>query len=69
MTLERNNNEVIIRLSSNISDFDLQELIDFIQLKEVKSKSKATQSDVDVLSKDVNRKMMENFIKQRNFQN
>lgn len=63
MTLERNKNEVIIKLSSDISDFDLQELIDFIQIKEVNSK--ATEKDVEEISDDINRRMMENYLNHR----
>jgi|GEM_PF-4490174 len=51
MTLEINNSEVIIKFTSNMSDLDLQELIDFINLKEFKTKSKATQNDADLLVK------------------
>jgi len=66
MTLERNNSEVIIKFTSNMSDLDLHELIDFINLKEFKTKSKATQNDADLLAQEVNKNMMENFLKQRN---
>lgn len=68
MTLERNNSEVVIKITSNMSDLDLQELIDFINSKELKNKSKATQNDVDILSKEINKNMMENFLQQRNLQ-
>ncbi len=66
MTLEINNSEVVIKFTSNMSDLVLQELIDFINLKEFKTKSKATQNDADLLAQEVNKNMMENFLKQRN---
>jgi hypothetical protein len=53
MLIERTNSEVIIRLPSNIDTEGLQRLVDFLSYKEVTSKSKAKQSDVDKLSKQV----------------
>jgi hypothetical protein len=53
MLIERTNSEVIIRLSSNVDTEGLQRLLDFLSYKEVTSESKAKQSDVDKLSKQV----------------
>lgn len=53
MLIERTNSEVIIRLSSNVDTEGLQRLVDFLSYKEATSKSKAQQSDVDKLSKQV----------------
>lgn len=53
MLIERTNNEVIIRLPSYVDTEGLQRLIDYLSYKEATSKSKAKQSDVDKLSKDV----------------
>jgi hypothetical protein len=44
---------VIIRLSSNVDTEGLQRLLDFLSYKEVTSESKAKQSDVDKLAKQV----------------
>lgn len=53
MLIERTNNEVIIRLPSYVNTEGLQQLIDYLTYKELASKSKAKQSEVDKLSKDV----------------
>jgi hypothetical protein len=53
MIIERTKNEVIIRLSSTIDTSDLEEMVDFIRFKEITSKSKATQDQVDSLVKEI----------------
>ena len=53
MLIERTNNEVIIRLPSYVDTEGLQRLVDYLSYKEATSKSKAKQSDVDKLAKDV----------------
>ena len=58
MILERTKNEILVRLPAYVDLTELQNMIDFLQYKEVTAKSKAKQSDVDVLSKIVNKSMM-----------
>jgi len=53
MLIERTNTEVIIRLPSYVDTEGLQRLIDYLSYKEATSKSKARQSDVDKLAKEV----------------
>jgi hypothetical protein len=53
MIIERTKNEVIIRLPSNIDTSDLEEMVDYIRFKEITSKSKATQEQVDSLVKEI----------------
>ncbi len=53
MLIERTSNEVIIRLPSYVDTEGLQRLVDYLIYKEVTSKSKARQSDVDNFSKAV----------------
>ena len=53
MLIERTSNEVIIRLPSYVDTDGLQRLVDYLSYKEVSSKSKAKQSDVDKLAKEV----------------
>lgn len=53
MTIERTSKEVIIRLPSHVDTSGLQRLIDYLSYKEATSKSKAKQSDVDALSKEI----------------
>ena len=53
MLIERTSSEVIIRLPSYVDTEGLQRLVDYLSYKEATSKSKAKQSDVDKLAKDV----------------
>ena len=55
MLIERTNDEVIIRLPSYVDTEGLQRFVDYLTYKEVtsKSKSKARQSEVDKLAKEV----------------
>jgi hypothetical protein len=53
MLIERTSSEVIIRLPSYVDTEGLQRLIDYLSYKEATSKSKARQSDVDKLAKEV----------------
>jgi hypothetical protein len=53
MLIERKNNEVVIRLPASVNTEGLQRLVDYLTYKEATSKSKARQSDVDKLSKQV----------------
>lgn len=53
MLIERTNKEVIIRLPSYVDTKGLQRLVDYLTYKEATAKSKAKQSDVDALAKEV----------------
>ena len=55
MVIERTSEEIIIRLPSYVDTNGLQSLVDFLIYKEVTAKSKAKQSDVDKLAKEVKR--------------
>ena len=54
MKIERNKNEITITVSNGIDSFGLQRLIDYVKYLETTSKSKAKQSEVDVLAKSAN---------------
>ena len=55
MLIERTtNNEIVIKLSSNVDSFGLQRVIDYLKYLEATSKSKAKQSDVDKIADEVN---------------
>lgn len=47
MIIERNSNQVIFRISKKVKLDDLQEMVDWIEFKEISSKSKASQKEVD----------------------
>ena len=53
MVIERNSKEVIIRLPSYVDTKGLQRLIDYLTYEEATAKSKAKQSDVDALAKEI----------------
>lgn len=55
MILERTKNEILVRLPANVDLTELQNMIDYLRYKEITSKSKAKQSDVDKLAKEVNK--------------
>ena len=55
MIVERINNEVVIRLPVYLNFEAMQRTIDLISLKEVTARSAATQEDIDVLAKEINR--------------
>jgi hypothetical protein len=58
MIVERRKNEILVRLSPQTNTSDLQDMLDYLEYKELVSKSKAKQSDIDALTKIVNRSMM-----------
>jgi len=53
MTIERTAEEIIIRLPNYVDTEGLQKLVDYLTYKESTAKSKAKQSDVDKLSREV----------------
>ena len=55
MTIQRTNNEIIIRLPGNIDTEGLQRLINFLTYKEATVNSKAKQNQVDKLSSEINK--------------
>ena len=59
MLIERTDNEIIIRFPSSVDTKGVQRLLDFLRYKEVTSKSKAKQKDVDKLDREVNKEWWE----------
>jgi len=53
MIVERLNNEILIRIPSNMNYSRIQSLLDYLRYEELTSDSKATQEDVDVLTAEV----------------
>jgi hypothetical protein len=53
MIIERDNNEVVFRVSGDIDIDDLQDIADLLKFKEIAKGSKAIQEDVDELAKTV----------------
>ena len=54
MIIESKENEIIIRISSNVNLEDIQKSLDYIRYKEILSKSAATESDIEKLATEVN---------------
>ena len=55
MTVSHNSkNQITITLSSKVDSFGLQRLIDYTKYLEATQKSKAKQSDIDLLADEVN---------------
>ena len=55
MTVERTDNEVIIRLPEFMNFEAMQKTIDLISLKEITARSTATQEDIDRLAGEANK--------------
>jgi hypothetical protein len=55
MLIQQTPTEIIIRLPSNVDTEGLQRLINFLQYREMVAKSIATQEQVDLLAKQVNK--------------
>ena len=52
MQIERTNNEILIRLSSGTDLVGLQRILDYLKFREIASKSKASQKQMDELSSE-----------------
>lgn len=66
MIIERNKDEILVRLPSNIDLSDLQKMIDFLKYKEATAKSEAKQSDVNKLANEVNKSIWTRIKARRN---
>jgi hypothetical protein len=55
MTIERKNDEIIIKISSSLDGRDLQDLLNLIRYKELTAKSKIKQATVNKLSRSINK--------------
>ena len=59
MTIERTNNEIIIKIPNVIDVEELQRLLNYLLYKEAVAESEATQEQVDKLAREVNRNWWE----------
>jgi hypothetical protein len=53
MVIQRINDEIVIRLPSNVDTAGLQQLLDYLTYKEATATSVAIQADVDMLAMEV----------------
>ncbi|MFA7326635.1 MAG: hypothetical protein WC121_08230 [Candidatus Kapaibacterium sp.] len=52
MVIERINNEIVIKISSDTDITGLQRLIDYIKFREIASKSKASEDEINNLVRE-----------------
>lgn len=52
MTVERKNNEILVRFSAGNKASRIQSILDYLRYEELTSKSNATQNDLDSLLKE-----------------
>ena len=57
MTIERTDKEVIIRLPASVDVEDIQEMVDYARYKEITSKVKVSQEEVDQFVKEIKKGM------------
>lgn len=55
MILERTKDEILVRLPAYVDLSELQNMLDFLQYKELTAKSEAKRSHADELSQEVNK--------------
>ena len=60
MIIERTKSEIIIRVSSKVNRYGLQRLLDYSRYLEITANSKAKQSDIDALAREVNKNWWNN---------
>lgn len=61
MIVERQAGEIIIRISDNFDDNDLESMLDYIRYKELQTLSKSQQFEIEKLAKEVNTNIWENY--------
>ena len=64
MIFERTQDEILVRLPSDINLSELQDMLDYLRYKELTSNSEAKQKDVDQLAREVNAAIWEKFKEQ-----
>ena len=52
MKVERKNKEIMVRFSSGMKTSKIQSILDYLRYEELTSQSKATEKDVDELTKE-----------------
>lgn len=56
MIIERDKNEIIIRIPASLGTREIQDVLDFIRYRELTSKFKSKESQVNNLSSSVNKR-------------
>lgn len=55
MIIERTKSEIVIRVSPKVGSYGLKRLLSYLKYLELTANSKAKQSDVDALAREVNK--------------
>ena len=55
MTIERTAESIIVTLPASFDISEIQRFLDYLRFKEIASKSKATQIQIDELAREVNK--------------
>ncbi|MCF8363862.1 MAG: hypothetical protein K9G70_14695 [Prolixibacteraceae bacterium] len=66
MILERTSKEILVRLPAYVDLSELQDMLVYLEYKEVTANSSASQKDVDELSDSVNKSIWQKFKDKRN---
>lgn len=64
MQVERENNEILVRFSAGKKASKIQAILDYLRYEELTSKSNVTDSDIDILMKDVKKGRFDKFKKE-----
>lgn len=67
MIVERQNDEILVRLSVGGDATRIQSILDYLRYEELTSKSKATQSDLDLLLKEAKKGRLDKVKKEIGF--
>lgn len=66
MVVERTDEEILIRLPSNVNISEIRDVLDFLKYQENTANSGVSQAEIDELSEDVNKTIWKDFKEQRN---
>jgi hypothetical protein len=66
MTIERTEDEIIVRLPASFDIDELQRMIDLLEYKSIVSKSKATQEQIDELALEAKKNIWNRITNERN---
>jgi len=61
MVMERTENEIIIRLPANSDPNDIQEMIDYINFKSIKSKKEISDVEIEEFSSEIDTIIWDKF--------
>lgn len=68
MIIERINNEILIRISGNLSSSRIQSILDYLRYEELTSDSEAIQKDVDKLTSEAKKGRWDRIKKEIGFE-